>query len=93
MRELIQRIEAAARRINEIANLCEREQRTRTEAEEKEYLDLVREKSLCEMKLNALSMPSAAPKGPSLTQEVRSRLRSGSREPVRYELRGDGGTT
>lgn len=93
MRKLIQRIEAAARRINEIATLCEREQRTRTEAEEKEYLDLVREKSLCEMKLNAISTPSAAPKGPSLTQEVRSRLRSGSREPVRYELRADGGTT
>lgn len=94
MRKLIERIEAAARRINEIATLCEREQRTRTEAEEREYIDLVKEKSLCEMKLNAISMPSAAPKGPSLTQEVRARLRSGSREPVRYELRGlNDGTT
>lgn len=93
MRELIQRIEAAARRINEIANLCEREQRTRTEAEEKEYLDLVREKSLCEMKLNALSTPET-PRGSSMTAVVRARLKSGSREPVRYELRAEGdGTT
>lgn len=93
MRELIQRIEAAARRINEIANLCEREQRTRTEAEEKEYLDLVREKSLCEMKLNALSTPET-PRGSSMTAVVRARLKSGSREPVRYELRAlEDGTT
>lgn len=93
MRKLIQRIEAAARRINEIATLCEREQRTRTEAEEKEYLDLVREKSLCEMKLNALSTPET-PRGSSMTAVVRARLKSGSREPVRYELRtlsGEGG--
>lgn len=92
MRKLIQRIERASKRIGEIAALCEREQRTRTEGEEKEYLDLVREKSLCEMKLNALSTPET-PRGSSMTAEVRARLKSGSREPVRYELRAEGGGT
>lgn len=93
MRKLIQRIERASKRIGEIAALCEREQRTRTEAEEKEYLDLVREKSLCEMKLNAISTPEVRPQGRSLTQVVRDRLRSGSNEPVRIALRADDGAT
>lgn len=88
MIKLIQRIERASKRIGEIAALCEREQRTRTEAEDKEYLGLVREKSLCEMKLNALSTPET-PQGRTMTQVVRSRLRSGSREPLRFELRTD----
>lgn len=93
MRKLIQKIERASKRISEIASLCEREQRTRTEAEEKEYLDLVREKSLCEMKLNAISTPEVRPQGRSLTQVVRDRLRSGSNEPVRIALRADAGAT
>lgn len=57
-RELINRYEANCDRIREIADLCESEQRERTEAETTEYNALMRENQLLQMKMQALAVES-----------------------------------
>lgn len=58
LRELIQRHQENASRIGEIADLCESEQRERTEEEETEYQTLARENSIIGMKIQALQSPA-----------------------------------
>lgn len=55
-RELINRYEANCDRINEIADLCESEQRERTEAETTEFNALMRDNQLLQMKMQALAV-------------------------------------
>ncbi len=57
-RQLIERYQANCDRISEIADLCEREQRERTEAETTEYNALMRENQLLQMKMQALAVES-----------------------------------
>lgn len=57
-RELINRYEANCDRINEIADLCESEQRERTEAETTEFNALMRDNQLLQMKMQALAVES-----------------------------------
>lgn len=57
-RELINRYEANCDRIREIADLCESEQRERTEAETTVYNALMRENQLLQMKMQALAVES-----------------------------------
>ena len=55
-RQLVDRYQSNCDRINEIADLCEKEQRERTEAETTEYNALVRENQLLQMKMQALAV-------------------------------------
>lgn len=58
LREMFARQQANRQRIAEIADLCEREQRQRTEAEELEYRNLLRDNQQIEMRTNAIQLPS-----------------------------------
>lgn len=51
VRELVNKYQANCDRIGEIADLCEKEKRKRTEAETKEFEALVRENQLLQMKM------------------------------------------
>lgn len=53
VRSLVNRYQANCDRISEIADLCEKEQRERTEAETKEFEALARENQLLSMRLQA----------------------------------------
>lgn len=55
-RQLINSYQANCDRISEIADLCEKEQRERTEAETAEYNALMRENQLLQMKMQALAV-------------------------------------
>ena len=55
-RQLVDKYQSNCDRINEIADLCEKEQRERTEAETTEYNALVRENQLLQMKMQALAV-------------------------------------
>lgn len=55
VRELVNRYQENCDRINEIADLCEKEQRERNEKEQTEYNALVRENQLLQMKMQAVS--------------------------------------
>lgn len=55
-RQLVDRYQSNCDRINEIADLCEKEQRERTEMETSEYNALLRENQLLQMKMQALSV-------------------------------------
>jgi len=57
VRELIDKHQTNCNRINEIADVCEKEQRERNEAENKEYEALVRENQMLQMKLQAANTP------------------------------------
>ena len=53
VRQLIDKYQVNCDRINEIADVCEKEQRERTEAETKEFEALARENQLLQMKMQA----------------------------------------
>lgn len=53
VRELIDKYQANCERITEIADACEKEQRERNEAENKEFEAIVRENQLLQMKMQA----------------------------------------
>lgn len=53
LRALIDKFQANCDRINEIADLCEKEERERTEAESTEFQALTRENQLIQMKMQA----------------------------------------
>lgn len=56
VRELVNKYQANCDRIGEIADLCEKEQRERTEAETAEYNALMRENQLLQMKMQAVAV-------------------------------------
>lgn len=56
MRELVNKYQANCDRIGEIADVCEKEQRERTEAETAEYNALLRENQLLQMKMQAVAV-------------------------------------
>lgn len=55
-RQLVGKYQQNCDRINEIADLCERENRERTDAETSEYNALLRENQLLQMKMQALAV-------------------------------------
>lgn len=55
VRELVNKYQANCDRIGEIADVCEKEQRERTEAETKEFEQLTRENQLLQMKMQVAS--------------------------------------
>lgn len=56
VRELVNKYQANCDRIGEIADVCEKEQRERTEAETAEYNALLRENQLLQMKMQAVAV-------------------------------------
>ncbi len=56
VRELVNKYQTNCDRIGEIADLCEKEQRERTEAETAEYNALMRENQLLQMKMQAIAV-------------------------------------
>ena len=58
-RELLDRYQANCDRIGQIADLCEKEKRERTEAETSEYNSLLRENQVLEMRMRAVATQSA----------------------------------
>lgn len=58
VRELIDRYQANCDRIGEIAEVCEREQRERSDAENKEFAALTRDNQLIQMKMQAIQAES-----------------------------------
>lgn len=55
VRDLLNQYQENCDRINEIADVCEKEQRQRNEAEDKEYEALIRDNQMLQMKMQALS--------------------------------------
>lgn len=57
VRGLINKYQENSDRISEIAETCQRENRTRNEAEETEFMALTRENQILQMKMQAVEMP------------------------------------
>lgn len=62
VRELIDRYQVNCDRINVIAEACEKEQRERTEAENKEFEAITRENQILQMKMQALHAQTMFPR-------------------------------
>lgn len=80
IRELIQRHQENVARIEEIANLCEQENRERTESEGAEYAKLVRDNDIISMKLQALQSPALPLAEKSVESQFREAAQSGVRK-------------
>lgn len=80
IRELIQRHQENAARIEEIANLCESENRERTESEGAEYAKLVRDNDIIAMKIQASQSPALPSQEISVTRQFREAAQSGARK-------------
>lgn len=75
VRELVNRHQANCDRIQEIADLCEQEQRERNESEDAEYKRLKRENEIIAMKMQAYNAPNPA-NAVSPTQQLREVVNS-----------------
>lgn len=79
VRELVNKYQANCDRIGEIAETCEKEQRERTEAEDKEFAALTRENQLLQMKMQVATAehlrenPNAAADAVKIIRENASR--------------------
>lgn len=79
VRELVNKYQANCDRIGEIAETCEKEQRERTEAEDKEFAALTRENQLLQMKMQVVTAehlrenPNAAADAVKVIRENASR--------------------
>ncbi len=79
VRELVNKYQANCDRIGEIAETCEKEQRERTEAEDKEFAALTRENQLLQMKMQVATAehlrenPNAADDAVKVIRENASR--------------------
>ena len=79
VRELVNKYQANCDRIGEIAETCEKEQRERTEAEDKEFVALTRENQLLQMKMQVATAehlrenPNAAADAVKVIRENASR--------------------
>lgn len=86
VRELANKYQVNCDRISEIAETCEREQRERSDAEEAEYIAIVRENMFLQMKMQAASVPGQIFEQRSIGVQLREALteamEGGSRNPV-----------
>ncbi len=74
VRELVNKYQANCDRISEIADVCEKEQRERNEAEKTEYDALVRENQLLQMRMQAAAAEQLR-QNPNTTEEVNRIIR------------------
>ncbi|MCM1484076.1 MAG: phage major capsid protein [Muribaculaceae bacterium] len=89
-RQLIEQYQVNCDRITSIADACEQEQRERTDSEEAEYRQLLRENQMLQMRMQALANPGQAahrqPVGVQLREALRDAMDNGSRTPVTLAL-------
>jgi len=85
VRSLVDKYQENVERINEIADLCEREARVRTEAETNEYEALCRDNQLLQMKMQAASAAQLR-ENPNIVEEVnnfiRENIKRGQQTPI-----------
>lgn len=92
VRELVQKYQANCDRISEIADACEKEQRERTEAENKEFEALTRENQLLGMRMQAATAdylrenPNANAEAEKL---IRENLKSGRKTEITLVREGE----
>lgn len=80
IRELIERHQQNTSRITEIADVCEKENRERTEAENDEYDRLVRDNQIVSMKLQALQSPALPSQNATPDALVREAIKGGNKK-------------
>lgn len=81
VRSLVEKYQANCARIKEIADLCDKEQRSRTEAETKEYEALARDNEMLRMRMLAYQ-GQAASAAASLGTQIREAMQQGGRQNV-----------
>ena len=85
VRELVDKYQTNCDRISEIADLCEKEQRERNEAEKAEYETLIRENQLLQMRLQAAAVEHLR-ENPNATEEanriIRENMASGRQTQI-----------
>lgn len=90
VRQLVNQYQTNCERINAIADACENEQRERTEQEEAEYGNLLRENQLLQMRMQAALNATNEAEARSVTTQLREALNeameNGSRNPVMLTL-------
>lgn len=75
LREQINRYEENAKRINEIADACEKEKRERTEQEDTEYRQLLQQQQLIEMRMHSLAAKSMTETADNTVENANKLLR------------------
>lgn len=90
VRQLVNQYQTNCERINAIADVCEQEQRERTDQEEAEYGSLLRENQLLQMRmqaaLNAVPEAEVRSVGAQLREALTEAMENGSRNPVMLTL-------
>ena len=90
VRQLVNQYQANCERINAIADACENEQRERTEQEEAEYGNLLRDNQLLQMRMQAAINAGSEAEARSVSAQLREALNeameNGSRNPVMLTL-------
>ena len=74
VRQLVNQYQTNCERINAIADACENEQRERTEQEEAEYGNLLRENQLLQMRMQAALNATNEAEARSVTTQLREAL-------------------
>ena len=90
VRQLVNQYQTNCERINAIADACENEQRERTEQEEAEYGNLLRDNQLLQMRMQAAINAGSEAEARSVSAQLREALNeameNGSRNPVMLTL-------
>ena len=85
VRELINKYQANCDRISEIADVCEREQRERNEAENKEFEALFRDNQLLQMKMQVATAEHLR-ENPNAAQEAITLIRENAKNGKKSEI-------
>lgn len=94
-REMVDRFQENCDRIGEIADLCEKEERERTEAEEAEIQAIIRENEIIRMKMQAMQVESLRGRetpAPSNDQVLRETLLECGQKVIVMIMREEGST-
>lgn len=76
-RSLVDKYQENCARISELADLCEKESRTRTEAEEAEYRSLVQDNAVLQMRMQAITSAPDEPAARDMAAEIRAAVEHG----------------
>lgn len=88
LRELVSKYQENCARIDEIADLCEKEKRERSEAETSEYNALVRENQMIQMRMSAMQAPAqTVDTQSSVIKATREAIQNGGTFKIPVQLR------
>ncbi len=94
MKRLIEKMNANCARMRQMAEVCEREKRSRTEEEDAEYRELCRENDIIQMQMRAMQQVPQQESRQSATAVVRENLKRGVQTEFHLmRADGDAGTT